>query len=180
MDRNQGRPLHETNISAQQPQAQTNTWFSCAYVNKKRPTGFKTTACKGSSTTGPVTASTSGSLSLRCPAGFSRSKRLTTATEFGRVFAHATRSSDRYFTVLSRANNSSTARLGLTVSRRVAKHAVERNRLKRLAREVFRCQKELPKCDFVILANKVAPTADNLVLRESLERHLRHLAKRAD
>lgn len=179
MDRNQGQPLHETNISTKQPQAQTNTWFSCAYGNQKRATGFKTPASKGSSTTVPLTAANSSSLSLQRPAGFSRRYRLTTSTQFGRVFAHSSRSSDRYFTVLSRANNLSTARLGLAVSRRVAKHAVERNRLKRLARETFRCEADLPPLDFVILANKAAPSADNPVLRESLERHLRHLAKRA-
>ena len=180
MDRNRGQPLHEANISTQQPQAQTKTWFSCAYGDKERAARSKTTALEGLSTTGPLTASNSGSLSLRRPAGFYRRKRLTTATEFGRVFANSTRSSDRYFTVLSRANNSTTPRLGLTVSRRVAKHAVDRNRLKRLAREVFRCQEDLPPLDFVVLANKAAPAAGNPLLRESLERHLRHLAKRAD
>ncbi|MFL2546481.1 MAG: ribonuclease P protein component [Candidatus Rariloculaceae bacterium] len=116
---------------------------------------------------------------MRRTAGFSRRKRLTNSTEFGWVFAYATRSSDKYFTVLSRANNLPTARLGLTVSRRVAKHAVDRNRLKRLSREVFRCQQALPSLDFVVLANKAAPGADNAELRSSLERHLTRLAKQA-
>ncbi len=82
--------------------------------------------------------------------------------------------------MLSRPNKGSTARLGLTVSRRVAKHAVTRNRLKRLAREVFRRQQDLPLLDFVILANKAAPAAENTVLRDSLQRHFDGIVKRTD
>jgi len=108
---------------------------------------------------------------LQSPTGFPRGKRLTNATEFGRVFADASRSSDRYFTVLSRPNNEATARLGLTVSRRVAKNAHARNRLKRIAREVFRREESLPPLDFVVLANRAAPASDNIALRQSLEKH---------
>ncbi len=117
---------------------------------------------------------------MQRPAGFSRLKRLTTATQFGHVFAEPMRSLDRYFTVLSRRNEVNMARLGLTVSRRVAKRAVARNRLKRLSREVFRCQQNLPPLDFVILAHKAAPEAENAVLRASLQRHFDGITKRTD
>jgi ribonuclease P protein component len=66
------------------------------------------------------------------------------------------------------------------VSRRIARNAVDRNRLKRLAREVFRRQQNLPLLDFVVLANKAAPAAENRVLRESLQRHFDILAARVD
>jgi ribonuclease P protein component len=105
---------------------------------------------------------------------------LRTAAQFGQVFAQPKRSSDRYFTVLSRRNKTNTARLGLTVSRRVAKLAVDRNRLKRLAREVFRCQQNLPALDIVVLANKGAPAAENTVLRDSLQRHFDGITKRTN
>ena len=64
-------------------------------------------------------------------AGFSPDQRLHTPAEFGRVFAEPARSSDRFFTVLARPTGRSAARLGLTVARRVAKRAVDRNKLKR-------------------------------------------------
>ena len=110
---------------------------------------------------------------------FPRRQRLTQSSEFGRVFARPARSSDEFFTVLGRANNSRKPRLGLTVSRRVAKSAVARNRIKRLARETFRCQSELPDWDFVVLARSNAVSQENSVLRQSLERHFQRLTQQA-
>lgn len=107
---------------------------------------------------------------------FSPEQRLHTAAEFGRVFAEPARSSDRYFTVLARSSGRAIARLGLTVSRRAAKRAVDRNKLKRLARESFR-HHALPPCDFVVLARAGADRAPRRELRASLDRHFEQLAR---
>jgi ribonuclease P protein component len=77
--------------------------------------------------------------------------------------------------VLARANERGVARLGLTIARRVAKRAVDRNRLKRLARESFRMQRSLPAWDFVVLAKPGAGDGERGVLRESLDRHFERL-----
>jgi ribonuclease P protein component len=107
---------------------------------------------------------------------FSPDQRLHTAAEFGRVFAEPARSSDRFFTVLARPSGRAVARLGLTVSRRAAKRAVDRNKLKRLARESFR-HGTLPPWDFVVLARAGADRAASRELRASLDRHFEQLAQ---
>ena len=112
-------------------------------------------------------------------AGFSPDQRLHTPAEFGRVFAEPARSSDRFFTVLARPTGRSAARLGLTVSRRAAKRAVDRNKLKRLARESFRHQTSLPPWDFVVLARAGADRAERRALRASLDRHFEQLMRAA-
>lgn len=93
------------------------------------------------------------------------------------MFAEPARSSDGFFTVLARPTGRSAARLGLTVSRRVAKRAVDRNKLKRLARESFRQQTSLPPWDFVVLARAGADRAGRGALRASLDRHFEQLTK---
>jgi ribonuclease P protein component len=103
---------------------------------------------------------------------------LHTPAEFGRVFAEPVRSSDRFFTVLARASGRAVARLGLTVSRRASRRAVDRNKLKRLARETFR-HHALPPWDFVVLARPGADRAERTALRASLERHFEQLTKAA-
>ncbi|HVS24424.1 MAG TPA: ribonuclease P protein component [Gammaproteobacteria bacterium] len=117
----------------------------------------------------------SGSAAASRPAAFSSRQRLHNPREFGRVFADPVRSSDRFFTVLARANERGVARLGLTIARRVAKRAVDRNRLKRLARESFRTQRSLPAWDFVVLAKPGAGDGERGALRESLDRHFERL-----
>ena len=95
------------------------------------------------------------------------------------MFAEPVRSSDRFFTVLARPTGRPAARLGLTVARRAAKRAVDRNKLKRLARESFRHQSSLPPWDFVVLARAGADRAERHLLRASLDRHFEQLTKTA-
>ena len=60
-------------------------------------------------------------------------------------------------------------RLGVTVSKRVDKHAVGRNRIRRQVREIFRVQRaNLPAGDYVVLALAAAARSDNAALRDEL------------
>ncbi len=61
------------------------------------------------------------------------------------------------------------ARLGITVSKRVDKRAVGRNRVRRQIRETFRLARAtLPPGDYVVLAKPEAAKADNAALRREL------------
>jgi ribonuclease P protein component len=65
------------------------------------------------------------------------------------------------------------------MSRRAAKRAVDRNRLKRIAREIFRTQEHLPHWDFVVMAKPLAATTPSAALRESLTEHFERLRQKA-
>ncbi|HSG66406.1 MAG TPA: ribonuclease P protein component, partial [Gammaproteobacteria bacterium] len=54
---------------------------------------------------------------------------------------------------------------------------IERNRLKRVAREVFRLLEQPPSADFVVLAGPGARQASVAELRLSLQRHFERLAQ---
>jgi len=62
------------------------------------------------------------------------------------------------------------ARLGISVPKRVAALAVERNRIRRIARDHFRRERaSLPSGDYVLLAQREAAGAAPQALRDALE-----------
>ena len=178
MDHNPGRACYETYFSAQQYQTQANPWISSPYGDEGWPSSAQPSARQGK---GEVDALVSGGGAggVATPTGFSRSRRLTQTAEYSRVFARSRRSSDGLFTVLARDNDGLGPRLGLAISKRAAKKAVQRNRLKRVAREVFRQRTDLPSLDFVVLARVDAKTASAAELRASLAQHFERLAGRS-
>jgi ribonuclease P protein component len=110
---------------------------------------------------------------------FGKENRLLDAAAFGHVFAKATRSRDRLFTVLCRPNKLGTARLGLAVSKKHCRHATGRNRIKRAIRESFREHKMLlSNLDIVVINQPAATKASNPELIASLETHW-HRCKKA-
>lgn len=110
---------------------------------------------------------------------FPRTSRLLQADAFKRVFQRAERLSDRYWTLLYRTNERTNSRIGLAISKKVARRAVSRNRLKRIARETFRhVQVELGAIDVVIMAKPHAQAATATELRRSIDRHWRKLQQR--
>jgi ribonuclease P protein component len=101
------------------------------------------------------------------------------AASFGRVFKKARRSSDRLFTVLYRNNGGNQPRLGLAISKKNCRLAVQRNRLKRLVRESFRQHfQELAGMDIVVLNRRDSHKADNKALFESLAKHWHHCQRK--
>ncbi|MRH78406.1 ribonuclease P protein component [Spiribacter sp. C176] len=100
---------------------------------------------------------------------FPRSVRLTRSQDFKAVFAGAEKQANRYLTVLYRPNTVEQARLGLAISKRVAKRASDRNRIKRLIRESFRqIRNDLPAVDIVVMVRPIACNTENATLLASL------------
>jgi ribonuclease P protein component len=74
-------------------------------------------------------------------------------------------------TVLATPNALGSPRLGLAISRKVARTAVARNRIKRLVRESFRHNRELIcPLDIVVLGRSGIATQTNDTLNTALEK----------
>jgi len=107
---------------------------------------------------------------------FSRERRLKGPTEYQQIFRAPCRSTDNIFLVIARKNGLEYARLGLAISKKWVKQAVERNRFKRLARESFRRNKQtLEGLDVVVMTNKKPGKLTNKAINESLQKHWQRL-----
>ncbi|NND90690.1 MAG: ribonuclease P protein component [Granulosicoccus sp.] len=101
---------------------------------------------------------------------FPRTARLLSTADYSQVFARSKRYTDRYWTILVRVDDASPARLGLAIAKKRARRAVDRNRLKRVAREAFRHNRSaLTGLDMVVMNRDAATSAASCELREALE-----------
>lgn len=107
----------------------------------------------------------SPSRSFRLPANC----RLRKSLQYQEVFAQHKRISNRNFQLLYREQpQQGKARIGIIVSRRVSPKAVNRNRIKRQLREVFRLnQRRFRDLDIVVIALKSCAELNNTELRRS-------------
>ncbi len=107
----------------------------------------------------------------------SRAVALTGRNASAGGFAQPVKSSDRSPPYLPVPTREVIPRLGLAISRKVAKSAVARNRIKRIARDSFRHhQAWLGDLDCVVMGRSGLTEQDNAVLFASLQRHWRRLA----
>lgn len=84
----------------------------------------------------------------------------------------------RYFVLHYRPSESSSARLGVVVAKKLARRAVLRNLIKRMAREHFRLTREsLPAHDLILRLNAPALTVSKRALRGDLSALFRRLPK---
>ena len=78
--------------------------------------------------------------------GLAPRERIRRRPEFERAYSEGTRVNARFMTVIVVPNSCTYPRLGVAASRKLGA-AVRRNRVKRLARELFRCHKTGPVFD---------------------------------
>ena len=111
--------------------------------------------------------------------GFPKSARLLNGSDYGRVFGDASAVSDAAFTILCRPNDLGRPRLGLAISKKMLRRAVDRNRVKRIVRESFRRHAvELQGRDFVVLARRGIRPDGREGLWKSLDRLWERSARR--
>lgn len=107
---------------------------------------------------------------------FPRELRLLTPASFGCVFQDPLRAASPYIVILARFNHLDCPRIGFAVAKKQIKRAHDRNRIKRLTREYFRChQHAFPAMDFVILVRKAVTELDNQQVTALLEKLWRRI-----
>ena len=111
---------------------------------------------------------------------FPRDRRLLSPPDFARVFRTGRRTGDRFFTLVFAPGPGPSARLGLAVSRKVSRRAVQRNRIKRLVREAFRRRPDWPPVDLVVMARPGAAACDNEQLSVSIDALMERTARQCD
>ncbi|RUR30096.1 ribonuclease P protein component [Vreelandella andesensis] len=108
--------------------------------------------------------------------GFPRCLRLLNAGDFSHVFEQADlKVHGKGMMALARLSTRGHPRVGLVVSKKNVKLAVDRNRFKRLVRESVRLRQDhFPSVDIVVLAKRGAHDIDN----ETFTRQLNGMWKR--
>ena len=114
---------------------------------------------------------------------FGKAKRLLNAKDYGRVFDDPdARASHQHLLLLAKVNERAYHRLGLVIAKKNVRLAVQRNRIKRVARELFRNLPDSEPClDVVLLARRGIGLLDNAELSSILLQQwlklVRHTAK---
>ena len=113
-------------------------------------------------------------------AGFRPPERIRRRSEFQEVYSNGARTHGRLATVFVRATGHEVGRLGIAATKRLG-GAVERNRAKRLIREVFRRNKVAPGFDVVLVPKRelldASLTAIESEYRDIVQRSLRRAGK---
>ncbi|MCH9692109.1 MAG: ribonuclease P protein component [Gammaproteobacteria bacterium] len=113
--------------------------------------------------------------------GFAKALRLLNTAQYSAVFDHApVRAAHPQLLILSRPNNLDHPRLGLIVAKKHVRRACDRNRIKRIAREIFRLQqRQLFPLDTILLARGGIEKLDKAALAKLFSKQLHKLNQRA-
>lgn len=157
--------LHETYLSTFRRASQAHSRFPRSSTYPWWPCRYSRTSCQGPSSSERLTPDPV--IAVAESECFRPEYRLHQAGEFAAVFQHRRVSRGVLFDLHWRPNGLSTARLGLVVPKRLARRAVLRNLIKRIAREHFRRQRlGLPSMDLILkLARKPGGKSDDQLAR---------------
>ncbi|XPS82086.1 RnpA: ribonuclease P [Desulfosarcina variabilis str. Montpellier] len=113
------------------------------------------------------------------PFSFTKTERIRKSSEYRILSKYGTRYYSDYFIIISRKNQFSSSRLGITVSKKVGK-AVIRNRIKRIIREYFRLNRSmLPvHLDMNVIVRQPSAKLENAQLREKFGYLIKKVSQR--
>ena len=113
-------------------------------------------------------------------AAFRPIERVRRRVDYQQIYDRGVKTHGRYLTLFTLSNGRPTGRLGIAATKKLG-GAVERNRAKRLIREVFRRNKLAPGFDIVVIPKRelldASLTALETEFRHTLERSLRRRTK---
>jgi ribonuclease P protein component len=124
-------PYAEAYISTEQPPPGQDARLQGEDGDEKRPSGAEASPRQGAQEADALAL-------LRRVAPLPRSNKIRKSSEFRVVYESGRRYDGLLMTAFVHPNDCREHRLGVTVSRKISKAAVGRNRLKRLLREAFR------------------------------------------
>jgi ribonuclease P protein component len=111
-------------------------------------------------------------------------ERIKRHFDFIEIKGTNTKSFTHSFVLQIRPNDKGVTRVGFTVSKKIAKHAVVRNRLRRQMREIVRLcptlQEKYPSHDLILIAREEALNRPYQQLTEDFEYLLTHFHKMDD
>jgi len=113
--------------------------------------------------------------------GYPRQLRLLSAADFRTVFDQVeVKAPSEQCLLLARFNQNENPRLGFIISKKNIRHAVQRNRIKRITRDFLRLhQHELPHLDIIFMGRKGLDKLTNEEILKLLEKQFKKLVKRA-
>ncbi len=108
---------------------------------------------------------------------FPKALRLKTKEQLQQAFQNTSKISARNFAIFSKPNKLYYPRLGIIITKRAVRSAVNRNRLKRIIRESFRLQqKNIAGKDIIFLAYKGLDKIAREELKECLTKKWQQLS----
>ena len=98
-----------------------------------------------------------------------RQSKILKPSEYKSIFDNGNISRGKYWQVMAIKTDTTKAKLGLAISKKVHRLAVERNRFKRIARETFRVQQaEFRNWEFVVMAKHAKPAKNADIAQDLL------------
>ena len=95
--------------------------------------------------------------------------RITKAKDYAHIFKQGVHSQGKFWKLIASDSRQANPRLGLAISKKICKRAVDRNLFKRIARETFRQNRDdFDLLDFVVMIKKIPNTNNQELISDLL------------